>query len=369
MPKKTYLFITDTFYNSTNLTGAHCRFLELVREVSKTCNIILVSRDIPQLNDLIAVRYKIGEKKRKYIPYHINGMLDICKTLKRIKKKIQYDYAISFSVNSSYYYKICGYKNVISIFRDDFIGYKEVLNTSKTKLLYSKWIEKKAVSASDKIIVQCKSDRNNIIKRNRKYCKDIEKKVFIQINNANASWMNENIEEKEEKSNKKITGLFIGDFSNKRKGHEILLPAFARLIDNGIKAELIVAGNGKDLDKYRDKYINYTDIKFLGRVSNISHYLSISNYEIVPSLIDSCPNTVLEGLNAGIAVYGSNTGGIPDLLLNEKYLFNPTEESVYKFLENIIQNKKYIQDTIDQRKIREKLTFNWGQKIKEIIER
>ena len=113
---------------------------------------------------------------------------------------------------------------------------------------------------------------------------------------------------------------------------------------------------------------NYRDIIFLGRISNIQDYLQKSDLLIVPSLIDSCPNTILEALNANVSVYGANTGGIPELLGKSKYLFEPTEQQVYLFLKNILLEKRYLSDKLDQSKRKNELTFNWGNEIKKIIE-
>lgn len=366
--KNTFLFVTDTYYKEGKLTGAHKRFLELVRGISKIANVILITRDIPQLKDIEAERYLIGEKRRRIIPAHINGMMDLAHTLIKIKNKLSYDYAISFGPTNTICLKWCGYKHIISLFREDLIGYQEVLNASKIKLRYSQWIEKTALLGSDKVLVQCKNDRNNLIMRNMKYDSKIDKKVFIQVNNANASWMHTDCIEHNEILDGKIRILFIGDFSDKRKGHNVVLPAIARLLDDGYKIEFLVAGDGKELDQYKNLYKKYDEIKFMGRVENISYYLSISDFEVVPSLIDSCPNTVLEGLNAGIAVYGANTGGIPDLLSEDRFLFEPNSDSIYSFLKNVIENSCYIEDAASQKAAKDRLTFDWVLAVKKIIE-
>lgn len=366
--KKTFLFVKDTYYKDGKLTGAHKRFLELVRGVSKIGNVILITREIPQLDDIEATRYLIGEKRRNNVPMHISGMIDLGYALKRIKNKIHYDYAISFGPTNTICLKWCGYHNIVSLFREDLIGYQKAIDASRIKTLYSSWQEKQAVKYSDKIIVQCENDRKNLIERNIRRCENIEKKVYIQINNANASWMNTSTLEHAFSSDGVVRILFIGDFSDSRKGHSILLPAVSKLIYEGMKINLFVAGNGRELDSYKKQYAEYRAIEFLGRV-NVAEYLSKCDFSIVPSLIDSCPNTILEALNAGVAVYGTNTGGIPDLLLNNKYLFNANVDDVYKFLKDIITTHRYVQDTEDQKEIKRRLTFDWANEIIGIIER
>lgn len=364
----TYLFATPTNYKSGKLTGAHRRFLELVREFSKTSKVILLSDEIPQLEMNSNITWhRMVNRKSKILPHHISGMLNMSKHLKKIKKVIEYDVAVSFSPTTTICYKSAKIKNIISLFREDLIGYQKSINASKLRLIYFALQERKAVKASKKIIVQCRNDRDNLILRNKKYCKDIESKVFVQINNANASWMKTDciLKSKEDE----ITRiLFIGDFSNNRKGHHVLLPAVSRLLNEGFEFELLIAGDGVDREKYQAEYSKYSTIKFLGRVNNMEHYLSQSDFMLVPSLIDSCPNTVLEGLNAGIAVYGAKTGGIPDLLENDDYMFEPTQEGIYVFLKELLIKKRFNMDIEAQKTRKKELTFSWGDRIKSIIE-
>lgn len=365
--KKTFLFVTDTYYKDGKLTGAHKRFLELVRGTSKIANVILITREIPQLYDVEAERYLIGGGKRRRVPDHLNGMIDLAHTLVRVKNKLRYDYAISFGPTNTICLKWCGYKNIISLFREDLIGYQKVLGATNSKLLYSKLQERIAVKASDKIIVQCENDKKNLVLRNERYDKNIQNKVFIQINNANASWMNTDTINDSTYQDDKVRIFFIGSFSDKRKGHSIIIPAISKLLDDGFSIEFYIAGDGQELDSYKQKYNKYQQIHFLGRVDNIPYYLSISDFEMVPSFIDSCPNTVLEGINAGVAVYGAKKGGIPDLLEKDKYMFEPDINSIYQFTKDKIEKKAYVQDANEQRKIKEKLTFDWSAKILDII--
>ena len=368
MDKKTYLFISNVNFASGKLTGAHRRFLELIVEIAKNSNVILVSHKIPQLDGVENIfSYHFELKKNKLIPTHIKGMIEICRILNKYKREIKYDYAMAFGQVNAVCYWLCGYKNIISLFREDLIGYLHAVHAGKGRVLYFQLLERIAVCASEKIIVQCANDKKSLISRNKRYCKNIATKIYIQINNANASWMNPCNIEKREKNGIPII-LFIGNFSDVRKGHAILLPAIAKLLEENIRIKLLLAGDGNELSKYEKLYVEYEEIKFLGRVNNIEKYLEQADFLIVPSLIDSCPNTVLEGLNAGIAVYGANAGGIPELLAEQRYLFEPTIEDIYSFVKRVVLEKRYIEDSIKQNARKVALTFNWADKIRHIVE-
>lgn len=366
---KQYLFVSETEFNGNRMTGAHRRFLELARAISKTSPVTLISYNPPDLAGMDNItHYPLTERKNPKLPDHIAGMLVLYNALRRYKSKLDCDYVISFGATNTICCKLAGFKHIVSLFREDLIGYQRAAyQASKKRLAYFQLQEWLAVIASEKIIVQCENDRASLIARNQKYCKNVADKVFIQINNANASWMNTGrIARQVNNGDPRI--LFIGNFGDPRKGHFLLLPAAARLLDEGYRFELLLAGDGAELERCKQRYANYPSIQFLGRVGNMEQYLQQSDFEVVPSLIDSCPNTVLEGLNAGIAVYGANTGGIPDLLREKEYLFEPDEESLYRFLKGVLESKRYIVDAVKQQQRKTELTFDWGRRIQQIIE-
>lgn len=362
-----YLFITDTDYNSGKITGAHRRFLELVKGVAEHNKVVLIASNIPQLRDDERIRMISTTSCKFNLPAHIRGMIELIGGLKNAKGKVTYDYAVSFHATNTICYKLCGYKKVTSIFREDLVGYQKSIGASALKIGYYRLIEYLAVKASDKVIVQCNSDKTALLDRHQRFVHGLNDKVYVQINNANASWMNTNCVERRRVETEKINILFIGDFSDDRKGHKQLLEAVSTLIDENYNINLYIAGDGSQLKFYRKKYEGYRGINFLGRVA-VKDYFEICDFEMVPSLMDSCPNTVLEGINAGIAVYGSNRGGIPDLLEKAEYLFEPDYNSICSFLRRIIDGKRYIVDSIRQKEIKSRLSFNWAGKIEEIIE-
>lgn len=357
---------TNTDYQRGKLTGAHLRFLELAKGLARNDEVMIISRKIPQLESVCNIKFShINDNDYRLLPDHIETIVKISKQAQKISTIYHFDVAISFTPFITIAYGLAGIPNIVSLFREDLIGYHKIIGTSKLKIRYYFIFERIAVKKSKKIIVQCINDKMNLINRQKKYEKNIEKKVYIQINNVNASWMQGN--KKQNRENKTIEILFIGEFSNIRKGQDILLPVVARLLDSRYPIRLTVAGDGKNLNTYKELYKNYKDIVFVGRV-RVSDYITESDILIVPSLIDSCPNTVLEGLNFGVAVYGANTGGIPDLLKDEKYLFAPNERDLELFLKDVLDSNRFEEDAYEQKTIQEELTFDWAKRMKGIID-
>ena len=69
-------------------------------------------------------------------------------------------------------------------------------------------------------------------------------------------------------------------------------------------------------------------IHFIGKVSNVNEYHSISDIFVIPTLSagEGCPVALLEAMASGLAVIGSNVSGISDILGGYRnLLFKPQD--------------------------------------------
>jgi glycosyltransferase involved in cell wall biosynthesis len=124
--------------------------------------------------------------------------------------------------------------------------------------------------------------------------------------------------------------LYVGRL-NRDKGLEVLLKAFALVLQNGIRARLLIVGNPvlegeEDSESGREKYkrsleqlVSYLQIEksvsFLGHVANTATLYQASDVTVVPSIWpDPCPRVVIESLASGTPVVGSRIGGITEIL-------------------------------------------------------
>lgn len=363
-----FLLITSTDYKSTKITGAHKRFLELAIGLSRNNKVIIVCYGIPELNNYQSITQLVITKPSKLkLPISLRGVLDLSRFLKKNKSIIIYDYAISFDPITTLTYKIAGFKHVTTLFREDLINYQKIVGVSKLKLFYFSYLEKTAIRWSDKIVVQCENDKKNVINRNDKLFKKGGIPIFVQINNCNPSWVStSSIDEIKNQNNDETRVLFVGEFSNRRKGQDILFPVCKKMIDDGYKIKLYIVGDGKYLDSYIEQYKNVPGFIFVGRANSLEFYKKC-DFLIVPSFIDSCPNVLLEAIFLGLTAYGSSTGGIPDILQDDAFMFEPTENSLLAFLSNLIKEKRYISDKEKQIIIKERLSFDWANNIENII--
>ena len=116
------------------------------------------------------------------------------------------------------------------------------------------------------------------------------------------------------------------------------------------------------------KRFDHPQIKFLGRMDNPLSVLKECDLLIVPSLADSCPNTVMEALYNDILVLGSKRGGIPEILVDEESLFDFDVNKVAQRVIDLKNNSKSraVLSKL-QRQRKEELTFDWAERIVSLI--
>jgi|WetSurMetagenome_2_1015567.scaffolds.fasta_scaffold05860_3 glycosyltransferase involved in cell wall biosynthesis len=105
---------------------------------------------------------------------------------------------------------------------------------------------------------------------------------------------------------------YVGRFSIKEKGIDILIDAFNIFKEKYENIYLIMVGEGEDIKK-----INIpTKVVVLSPRDNISDYYSVFNCLVLPSRIDPFPLTVLEAGIMKIPFIGSNVNGIREIITN-----------------------------------------------------
>ena len=229
------------------------------------------------------------------------------------------------------------------------------------------------IRKAKRIIVQCDHDLQELLKRHKFISKSLKKKSIIQINNVNPSWITNNSKilplYKQSILEKEYIVGFVGDFKDERKGHNLFLKTAARLSRNIPNIKFILVGDGQKLMNYIEQYKPYQNIEFQGRKSNPIPTIKTFSLMVVPSLEDSCPNTVLEALYNNIPVIGAKSGGIPEILINKSAIFDLNEDSLFKLITKC-KDKSYRYDLLKKQNIRkELLTFDWTNRIYQIISR
>ena len=103
--------------------------------------------------------------------------------------------------------------------------------------------------------------------------------------------------------------LYLGRISEE-KGLDFLLASFAKMPEYKLK----VAGAGFDLACYKEKYQNFVNIKFMGRVEGEKKDVLIQKTEalLMPSVcFENYPLAIGEAFSFGVPVIASKIGSIP----------------------------------------------------------
>ncbi len=367
---KRIILYSSSQLKKTPKTGGVKRFLELVNQMGKYCKLTLISGDeeypVPKgVRHISMHQNKCFHKESQYARHN-------WKYLKQLKSE-RYDAIVAFDVPPAIWLTLYRMPHLCLMVRKDLIGYEKITLESQNIKGLKRFCILKAFSFAElftllyaeKIIVQCKYDRDELIKRHALFAKCINKKTRIQINNVNPSWAVASEVKKEEASTFRIAS--VNGFSDSRKGCDLFLEAVSSLIDQGKQIEAFIAGDGRLLLQYKEQYKNYNGIHFVGRISNPGDWIKQFDLAVVPSRADSCPNTVMEALLNDVPVIASNVGGIPEILLNNNALFDPNMMSLKERIIYCMETENLNRIAVQQKKRKVQLEFDWSRKIFDII--
>lgn len=142
---------------------------------------------------------------------------------------------------------------------------------------------------------------------------------------------------------KKFHIFMAGTMDQMYKGFDTAIDALALIKskENMRKINISIAGDGI----YKDFLINYAkeknvyeNISFLGKITREEVINNLDNADLflMPSRTEGLPRALIEAMARGVPAFGSNIGGIPELL-SHKYLFNPEDsKKLAELIEDII---------------------------------
>lgn len=142
---------------------------------------------------------------------------------------------------------------------------------------------------------------NDLYKTNRYMY--IQNGVDIELYKDNEVSINSEIRNSFNISNDKIVFLSTNSFIPRKRIDETIQLFNSLPEDNKL---LILAGEGPLYSSIYDENISSTNIKFVGKISNVSDYLNISDYFISSSESEGLPNSVLEAIACGTPIIVSD---------------------------------------------------------------
>lgn len=178
---------------------------------------------------------------------------------------------------------------------------------------------------------------------------ELENKLSISImNKVHIIWNGINLKNYravERLPDKKIV-VSVGRFVYK-KGFDVLIEAFATVVKHFPDAKLVMAGDGVEKQKCIELSENLginKNVIFLGQVSNssISQVFSKGRLFVCPSRNEPFGIVVLEAMAMGLPVIVTKSGGVREIVEDNKYGYmvpvedkNAMARGIMEFLENI----------------------------------
>ena len=137
--------------------------------------------------------------------------------------------------------------------------------------------------------------------------------------------------------------IFIG-WLEEFKGVQELMQATLRLVNDGHKFHLTLAGGGGAEAVVKDYVVNnklQDVVSFAGWVGtdDLDHLLTTNNIFVLPSWSEGLPNSMIEAMASGLAVVVTNVGMIPDYVCDNQHalLVTPKDvQSIYTALSAMI---------------------------------
>lgn len=103
------------------------------------------------------------------------------------------------------------------------------------------------------------------------------------------------------------------------KGHDATVGAFTRLRDQGLRARLLLVGDGPDREVVERAIEPLgTAAIALGHRDDVMAVLDASDVVVSPSVVDAFPTVLLEAMAAGVPIVATAVGGIPEIVVNDE---------------------------------------------------
>lgn len=107
---------------------------------------------------------------------------------------------------------------------------------------------------------------------------------------------------------------------SREKAFNILIQAFADLLESGLDATLLIAGEGSERDALQDQITGFgceDSIRLAGHISDPRIVYAAADVFALSSTSEGLPNSLLEAMACGVAIVATAVGAVPDVISDE----------------------------------------------------
>ncbi|MAL18364.1 MAG: N-acetyl-alpha-D-glucosaminyl L-malate synthase BshA [Balneola sp.] len=109
--------------------------------------------------------------------------------------------------------------------------------------------------------------------------------------------------------------VHVSNFRKVKRVPEVVT-VFSKILDAGIEAKLLLAGDGPDRQKAEQQCRDLgicEHVRFLGKLEEVEEVLSIADLFLIPSGSETFGLAALEAMSCSVPVISSNIGGLPEV--------------------------------------------------------
>lgn len=294
------------------------------------------------------------------IPESNNMLKKICnvfvraKKVKKLKKKLNIDYTISYLSGPNLV-------NCLSKYKDKTIISIRNMQSKLKKNKFRDIVNQMALKRADQIVAVSEAVKKDTEKR----YKTDRNKIFTIPNMINIDeirkMQKDKIEEKNIFDNQDIKIINIGRLIF-QKGQWHLIKAFKDVNKKYPNAKLVILGRGeleKDLKKLIGKLELNNNVYLLDFKTNPYKYLSNSDIFVSTSLYEGMSNVILEAMACDLPIIATDCEGGTKEILKDKYgILIPSFDEDYDITEKVTEQEKelakIIIDLIEDKQERER---------------
>lgn len=226
------------------------------------------------------------------------------------------------------------------------------INTYPNYDIYSKFLTRKVINKSDRLISVSKSLKRKAETLGKPKCPI--NVVYMGIDTKNVCYdmrYREIIRKQYNILEQEKIIMFIGHIITS-KGIWELLKVFRKMDKENINVKLFLIGSGKELNRAKHfckiNRINHR-VEFIGRVMHkeIGKWLSACDIFVLPSYTEGLPNVVVEAMACKRPVIATQIGGIPEIIVDNKngILIPPKDmQALYSKIMLLCKNYKIAKD-------------------------
>ncbi|MDE5977504.1 MAG: glycosyltransferase [Turicibacter sp.] len=155
-------------------------------------------------------------------------------------------------------------------------------------------------------------------------------------------------------NNKELTFISVGRLVE-QKGYDRLIGIHQRLIQEGLKHNIMIIGNGEDDDRLKEEIQKnhcQETLKLIGYRENPFSYFKLARCFLLPSRYEGLPTVVFESLICQTPVIATKVAGIDEQLKGEKYgiVVENNDIDFYEALKYVIKHPEVLKKMEDNLK-------------------